>query len=54
MGRKREKEIGRKVGGHNKGYWFRKGRGWYTSEGANRRLLDRKAHHHRTSSGGNG
>ena len=30
MGRKR-KIIGRRAGGHNKGWWFRKGRGWYAT-----------------------
>lgn len=26
-------EGGRRIGGHNHGWWFRKGRGWYTTEG---------------------
>ena len=30
--RKRSK-AGRQTGGHNRGRWFRKGRGWYTTEG---------------------
>ena len=33
MGRQKSKRTGRKRGGHNKGYWFRTGRGWYTTEG---------------------
>jgi integrase len=33
MGRKPKKAMGRRAGGHNKGYWYRKGRGWYASEG---------------------
>jgi integrase len=31
MGRK--KEVRRKSGGNNRGYWFRKNRGWYTTQG---------------------
>ena len=33
MGRKPKKVIGRRAGGRNKGYWYRKDRGWYASEG---------------------
>jgi integrase len=39
--RKRKKEFGRKTGGRNKGYWYRKGRGWCVSQGASKiPLLD--------------
>ena len=37
---------GRKSGGHNKGYWYRKGRGWYVSEGeAKIPLTDQHGNH---------
>ena len=40
MGRE-PRTKGRTVGGHNRGYWFRSGRGWYaTVEGQTPRLLD--------------
>ena len=30
--RKKPRERGRRSGGHNKGYWFWKGRGWYATD----------------------
>jgi hypothetical protein len=37
---------GRRVGGSNKGFWFRKGRGWYTTEGQRKvALLDKTGEH---------
>jgi hypothetical protein len=33
--RKGRATTGRRAGGHNKGYWYRKGRRWYVSEGRN-------------------
>ena len=38
--------VGRKPGSHNKGYWFRKGRGWYlTSDGNPLPLRDESGTH---------
>lgn len=34
MSRKAKRQGGRRGGGHNKGYWYRKDRGWYVTEGA--------------------
>ena len=28
------KPVGRRAGGHNRGFWYRKNRGWYTTQGA--------------------
>lgn len=30
--RRKDATRGRQAGGHNRGYWFRKGRGWYATE----------------------
>ena len=30
--KRKETTRGRRAGGHNRGYWFRKGRGWYATE----------------------
>ena len=30
--KRKETARGRRAGGHNRGYWFRKGRGWYATE----------------------
>ena len=39
----RKRSVGRSAGGHNRGYWFRKGRGWYISEGQKIRPLTDQA-----------
>ena len=46
-GRPPKSEIrGRIAGGHNKGYWFRKGRGWYVTDGQRKiPLLDAVGNH---------
>jgi hypothetical protein len=33
MARRQPQNRGRKAGSRNNGYWFRKGRGWYVTEG---------------------
>ena len=30
--KRKDTTRGRQAGGHNRGYWFRKGRGWYATE----------------------
>jgi len=42
-----KKKLGRKSGGKNKGYFFRKGRGWYVSTpgGGMERLIGPKGQH---------
>ena len=43
---KRGKKSGRVAGGHNRGYWFRKGRGWYVTEGQKKLpLMDKHGMH---------
>ncbi len=41
-----KRSVGRAAGSHNRGYWFRKGRGWYITEGRKLRpLTDQSGNH---------